>query len=149
MDWRPIRTMPRDQYVLVARKSGNVTTEWDYLVAKFIPGYRDEPVDIDNNRLSDGGTEALFWAPLPEAPVEQGDKRLELTWEEIFTCELSIPGFETARRRLHHFLGQDDTPDSIKTFVATTRNDLRWTYFAVDYQGREHRIYGISVDPES
>lgn len=70
MDWKPIDTMPHKTWVLVARLSGYIDPEWDILVAKMDPDFRDEIIDISRDRISDSGSPVMFWTALPTGPQQ-------------------------------------------------------------------------------
>ena len=67
MNWQPIETVPRETYVLVARKSGMTTIKWEFITAIYDPDYKGW-TDVDNCRLTESGDDPLFWMPLPESP---------------------------------------------------------------------------------
>lgn len=60
-------TTPRKRFLLVARLSGYVLTEWDYITAQYDPDYKGW-VDPSNTCLTDSGSDPLYWTELPERP---------------------------------------------------------------------------------
>jgi hypothetical protein len=74
VEWYPIATAPKNQFILVACHSGyvttkwDVTTRWDYRVAQFTEGYHDRWDDCRNDALMDSGLKPLFWCHLPNEP---------------------------------------------------------------------------------
>lgn len=67
--WQPIETAPWGRYVLVACRSGYVTIDWVYMVAKrFEDVHRGRWDDEANDALMDGGYVPEFWSELPDNP---------------------------------------------------------------------------------
>lgn len=64
--WKPIETAPKNKYIMVRGDSGTSTYPKFYVVAIFIPEYRDEWVNIHNNRLTDSGYIPEEWAEVPK-----------------------------------------------------------------------------------
>jgi len=69
---------PKKTHLLVARPSGYLGIDWEYLTAEWDPTYKGW-VDVGNCRLTDSGVDPQFWThlpdPPPKPPVGPGDKR--------------------------------------------------------------------------
>lgn len=65
LNWQKIETAPKNQFVLLARRAGYVTQEWDYQVGQFTEGYHDRWDTIGNDAFD---TQPEYWCPLPNAP---------------------------------------------------------------------------------
>lgn len=66
ISWQPISTAPHNKFLLVACRSGYVTTPWCYFVAQFTAGYLDRWDSVSNDGL-DGEPE--YWSELPVPPI--------------------------------------------------------------------------------
>lgn len=68
LPWKPISTAPKDQFVLVASKSGYVTIKWAFLTARFST-YHGRWDDVGNDSVRDCGYVPEYWCELPDDPT--------------------------------------------------------------------------------
>jgi len=64
-----MESAPENEFVLVACKSGYVTTPWIFRVAQFTEGYHDRWDNEANDALMDNGDVPEFWTELPDPPT--------------------------------------------------------------------------------
>lgn len=64
--WKPMETAPKNKYIMVRGDSGMRTYPQFYIVAKLEPEYRDDWINIDNDRLTDYGYVPEEWTEIPE-----------------------------------------------------------------------------------
>lgn len=65
MNWRHINEAPHNQFVLVARRSGYMCLDWEYVTAQLTAGWHDRWDDVSGDMVE---PQPLYWQPLPEAP---------------------------------------------------------------------------------
>jgi len=63
--WKPIDTAPKNRYIMVRGDSGMLTYPKFYTVAIFNPEYRDDWINIHNDRLTDSGYVPEEWMEIP------------------------------------------------------------------------------------
>ena len=63
--WKPIATAPKNKYIMVRGDSGMLTYPKFYVVAIFNPEYRDDWININNDRLTDSGYVPEEWIEIP------------------------------------------------------------------------------------
>ncbi len=68
IDWLPIASAPHDRFILVACKSGYVTLDWVFRVARYEVERRSKWRDEASDALTDAGHVPEFWCELPEEP---------------------------------------------------------------------------------
>ena len=65
-NWRPIETAPENKYVLLRGDSGMRTYPKFYVAGKLNLTYRDDWINIHNDRLTDYGYVPEEWDDIPE-----------------------------------------------------------------------------------
>jgi len=64
--WQPIETAPKNKYIMLRGDSGMLTYPKFYVVGKLDLSYRDDWIDINNDRLTDSGYVPEEWMEIPE-----------------------------------------------------------------------------------
>ena len=75
LEWQPIATAPKNEFVLLAGPSGYTTIETVFATGRMCSDYHvGRWIDHANDDLTDWGFEPTHWMPLPKAPTMQEDK---------------------------------------------------------------------------
>lgn len=64
-NWKPIASAPRNTYILLRGDSGMLTYPKFYIVGKLELDYRDDWININNDRLTDYGYVPEEWMEIP------------------------------------------------------------------------------------
>ena len=63
IQWKPIKTAPRDStFVLLLCDSGYTTTPFRVVIGRWVPGYRNWWINYANDAVTDGGYGPTHWA---------------------------------------------------------------------------------------
>ena len=69
MEWQPIATAPKDEFVLLRGPSGYTTIPFVCTTGRMCSEYhKGRWIDHANDDLTDWGFEPTYWMPLPQAP---------------------------------------------------------------------------------
>jgi len=97
---QPIATAPRDgTYILVAGESGYTSTPLRYQACCWVEGtWRDHAHD----HFTDGGSEPLYWMPLPSVPADKEFKHIMGNFTREIVRDRVVKPFvdELSRRRV-------------------------------------------------